>query len=163
MISLVISSWRNCRERVMSSSSIFETLVFPGRRQRNERRRRVICPWKMREMEGCEGSAGSAAAHDVAAPQSRRGLERDRGWRAGVELSLNFGDDEPTLRIRDFDGLVDRRRSDVKDESTTAPLIDSYPPSNWSAPAIDRRSCAWRALFRTTAARSQIVNDLAVC
>jgi hypothetical protein len=91
------------------------------------------------------------------------GLEGDRGCRAGVELSLNVGDDEPTLRIRDFDGLVDRRRSDVKDESTTAPLIDSYPPSNCSAPAIDRRSCAWRALFRTTAARSQIVNDLAVC
>ena len=28
MISSVISSWRNCRERATSSSSIFETLLF---------------------------------------------------------------------------------------------------------------------------------------
>ena len=58
----------------------------------------------------------AGAARPIAAPQSRRRLERDRARRTGVELGLDFGDDNAALRIHDFDRVVDRRRAILEHE-----------------------------------------------
>ena len=53
----------------------------------------------------------AGAARPIAAPQPRRRLERNRARRPAVELRLDLGDDNPAFRVRDFDGVVDRRRA----------------------------------------------------
>ena len=58
----------------------------------------------------------AGAARPIAASQPRRRLERDRARRRAVELRLDFGDDDPAVRILNFDRVVDRRRAMLERE-----------------------------------------------
>ena len=61
------------------------------------------------------------------------------------ELGLDFGDDDPTFRIHDFDGVVDRRRSILEHEVDHRAADRCDPPLELVSPAIERPSRIWRA------------------
>src|SRR5271166_6259946 len=53
----------------------------------------------------------AGAVRLVAPSQAVRRLERDRASVAGVEMGLDFRNDDPAVRVKDFDRIVDRRRA----------------------------------------------------